>query len=74
VAQRFGELAPQIDASLQKHLLADIFVNAVLDYQQRGLITISALVSLDGVEGQQYYNIIGHPGIVCHNFFCFYKK
>jgi 4-carboxymuconolactone decarboxylase len=51
-APGFGEFAPRIDAFLKEHLFADIFVSDVLNYQQRELVTISALASLDGVEGQ----------------------
>ncbi|WP_292010882.1 carboxymuconolactone decarboxylase family protein [Chryseobacterium sp.] len=51
-AQGFGEFAPRIDAFLKEHLFADIFVSDVLTYKQRELVTISALASLDGVEGQ----------------------
>lgn len=51
-APGFGEFAPRIDAFLKEHLFADIFMSEVLTYQQRELVTISALASLDGVEGQ----------------------
>lgn len=51
-AKGFGEFAPRIDAFLKEHLFADIFVSDVLTYQQRELVTISALASLSGVEGQ----------------------
>ncbi len=51
-AKGFGEFAPRIDAFLKEHLFADIFVSDVLTYQQRELVTISALASLNGVEGQ----------------------
>lgn len=51
-AKGFGEFAPRIDAFLKEHLFADIFVSDVLSYQQRELVTISALASLTGVESQ----------------------
>lgn len=51
-APGFGEFAPRIDAFLKEHLFADIFMSEVLTYQQRELVTISALASLDEVEGQ----------------------
>jgi len=51
-AQGFGEFAPRIDAFLKEHLFADIFVSDVLTYQQREIVTISALASLDGVDAQ----------------------
>ncbi|MBD8082597.1 carboxymuconolactone decarboxylase family protein [Chryseobacterium sp. GCR10] len=51
-AKGIGEFAPRIDAFLKEHLFADIFVSDVLNYQQRELVTISALASLNGVESQ----------------------
>jgi len=51
-APGFGEFVPRIDAFLKEHLFADIFVSDVLSYQQRELVTISALASLSGVESQ----------------------
>jgi len=48
----FGEFAPRIDAFLKEHLFADIFNSDVLSYQQRELVTISALASMPGVEPQ----------------------
>src|SRR6266487_334668 len=44
--------APAIDTFLKEHLFADIFSRDVLTYQQRELATISALVSMTGVESQ----------------------
>ncbi|QHS63777.1 carboxymuconolactone decarboxylase family protein [Chitinophaga agri] len=51
-APGFGEFAPRIDAFLKEHLFADIFDSDVLNYQQRELITISALAAMHGTEGQ----------------------
>lgn len=51
-APGFGEFAPRIDAFLKEHLFADIFDNDVLTYQQRELVTISALSAMQGTEGQ----------------------
>lgn len=51
-APGFGEFAPRIDAFLKEHLFADIFVSEVLSYQQRELVTISALAAMPGVEAQ----------------------
>lgn len=51
-AKGFGEFAPRIDAFLKEHLFADIFVSDVLTFQQRELVTISALASMLGTEGQ----------------------
>lgn len=51
-APGFGEFAPRIDAFLKEHLFADVFSNNVLNFRQRELVTISALASMTGVEGQ----------------------
>ena len=51
-APGFGEFAPRIDALLKEHLFADIFDSDVLTYQQRELITISALAAMPGVQAQ----------------------
>ncbi len=51
-APGFGEFAPRMDAFLKEHLFADIFDSDVLTYQQRELVTISALASMPGVESQ----------------------
>lgn len=51
-APGFGQFVPRIDAFLKEHLFADIFDSDVLDYQQRELITISALAAMQGTEGQ----------------------
>lgn len=48
----FGEFAPRIDSFLKEHLFADIFSSDVLSFQQRELITIAALASMEGVESQ----------------------
>jgi len=51
-APGFGEFAPRIDAFLKEHLFADVFHSDVLTYQQRELVTISALAAMQGVESQ----------------------
>ncbi|MFP3596859.1 carboxymuconolactone decarboxylase family protein [Chryseobacterium sp. SIMBA_029] len=51
-APGFGEFTPRIDAFLKEHLFADIFDSDVLTYQQRELVTISALAAMTGVEPQ----------------------
>lgn len=51
-APGFGEFAPRIDAFLKEHLFADIFASDVLSFQQRELVTISALASMEGVDAQ----------------------
>ncbi|WP_267403108.1 MULTISPECIES: carboxymuconolactone decarboxylase family protein [unclassified Chryseobacterium] len=67
-AKGFGEFAPRIDAFLKEHLFADIFASDVLTYQQRELITISALASIEGLESQLKAHIgIGkNTGIADH--------
>lgn len=47
-----GEFAPRIDVFLKEHLFADIFACNVLSYQQRELVTVSALAAMSGVESQ----------------------
>lgn len=51
-APGFGAFAPRIDVFLKEHLFADIFESDVLTYQQRELVTISALAAMTGVEPQ----------------------
>jgi 4-carboxymuconolactone decarboxylase len=51
-APGFGAFAPRIDAFLKEHLFADIFSSDVLTYQQRELVTISALTAMPGVTPQ----------------------
>ncbi|WP_165939993.1 carboxymuconolactone decarboxylase family protein [Dyadobacter psychrotolerans] len=51
-APGFGEFAPRIDAFLKEHLFADIFESEVLTFQQRELVTISALAAMPGVTSQ----------------------
>ncbi|WP_338185819.1 carboxymuconolactone decarboxylase family protein, partial [Jatrophihabitans sp.] len=51
-APGFGEFAPRIDAFLKEHLFADIFESEVLTFQQRELVTISALAAMPGVASQ----------------------
>lgn len=57
-APGFGEFAPRIDAFLKEHLFADIFESDVLTYQQRELVTISALAAMSGVEAQLKSHIV----------------
>lgn len=58
-APGFGEFAPRIDAFLKEHLFADIFDSDVLTYQQRELVTITALAAMPGLEAQ----LNSHVGI-----------
>lgn len=48
----YAAFVPVIDTLLKEHLFADIFNRGVLTFQDRELTTISALVSLGGVESQ----------------------
>lgn len=58
-APGFGEFNPTIDRFLKEHLFADIFESDLLSYQERELITIAALSTLIGVDGQ----LSAHIGI-----------
>jgi alkylhydroperoxidase/carboxymuconolactone decarboxylase family protein YurZ len=44
--------APAIDTFLKEHLFADIFSRDVLTFQQRELVTVSALAAMRGVASQ----------------------
>ncbi|MVM35047.1 carboxymuconolactone decarboxylase [Spirosoma sp. HMF4905] len=44
--------APIIDTFLKEHLFADIFSRDILTYQQRELVTVSALAAMSGVAPQ----------------------
>lgn len=46
----FSAFSPEIDVFLKEHLFADIFERDLLTFQEREIATISALVSLGGVE------------------------
>lgn len=48
----FAAFSPEIDVFLKEHLFADIFERDILSYQDREITTISALISLGGVESQ----------------------
>lgn len=53
-AQKTGYAAfsPEIEIFLKEHLFADIFERDVLNFTEREIATISALISLGGVEPQ----------------------
>lgn len=42
---------------MKEHLFADIFARDVLDYKTRELVTVAALASMPGVEGQLRFHI-----------------
>jgi alkylhydroperoxidase/carboxymuconolactone decarboxylase family protein YurZ len=46
----FGAFSPEIETFLKEHLFADIFERDVLNYTDRELVTIAALISQGGVE------------------------
>ena len=46
----YAAFSPEIDMFLKEHLFADIFGRDVLTYEDREIVTISALISLGGVE------------------------
>jgi 4-carboxymuconolactone decarboxylase len=46
----YGAFSPEIDRFLKEHLFADIFSRDVLNYADRELTTVSALIVLGGVE------------------------
>ena len=46
----YAAFSPEIDVFLKEHLFADIFERDVLNYMDREIATISALIGLGGVE------------------------
>lgn len=46
----YAAFAPVIDTFLKEHLFADIFGRDILSYTEREMATLSALVSIGGVE------------------------
>lgn len=46
----YGAFSPEIDTFLKEHLFADIFERDILTYGQREMVTVSILMTLDGVE------------------------
>ena len=59
------EFAPGINTYLQSHLFGDIFARGVLDYQQRELVTVAALASMEGTKSQlsAHMNIATNVGV-----------
>lgn len=55
----YAEFSPIIEVFLKEHLFADIFGRDILTYTQREIATISALISMGGVEPMAQ----GHLGI-----------
>jgi len=61
----YAVVVPVIEVFLKEHLFADIFSRGVLSYQERELVTVSALTSIGGVESQ----LQGHLGLSMYNGF-----
>jgi alkylhydroperoxidase/carboxymuconolactone decarboxylase family protein YurZ len=55
----YGDFAPAIDNFLKEHLFADLFERDVLTYQDREVVVVAALASMDGVAPM----LRGHLGI-----------
>ena len=55
----YAAFSPIIEVFLKEHLFADIFGRDILTYTQREIATISALISMGGVEPM----VRGHMGI-----------
>jgi 4-carboxymuconolactone decarboxylase len=52
------DFAPAINTFLQGHLFGDLFGRGILDYQNREIVTVSALASIDGVDSQLKSHIV----------------
>ncbi|WP_316739034.1 carboxymuconolactone decarboxylase family protein [Pedobacter aquatilis] len=48
----YAEYVPVIEIFLKEHLFADIFSRGILSYQDRELVTVSALASMGGLDAQ----------------------
>jgi len=59
VAGPLFDFAPAINTYLQSHLFGDLFGRGILDYQNREIVTLSALANIAGVESQ----LKAHVGI-----------
>ncbi len=55
----FQVFSPQMDEYLIEHLFADIFARDVIDHKTRELVTVSALVAMDGTAGQLVFHFGG---------------
>lgn len=56
-ASGYQLFTPIIDVYLKEHLFADIFARDVLTHKERELVTISALASMSGTEGQLHFHM-----------------
>jgi len=61
----YNAFSPEIDRFLKEHLFADIFSRDILNYAERELATVSALISIGGVEPMlsAHMRIAIHQGI-----------
>lgn len=61
----YAAFSPEIEVFLKEHLFADIFTRDILSYTDREVTTISALISLGGVEPmlQSHMGIAWHLGL-----------
>jgi len=61
----YSAFSPEIDVFLKEHLFADIFERDILNYTDREIATVSALVNLGGVDPmmKSHMNIALHLGI-----------
>ncbi|WP_040975468.1 carboxymuconolactone decarboxylase family protein [Necropsobacter massiliensis] len=50
-------LSPEIDRYLKTHLFGDIFANDLLNWQEREIITVAALSTMQGAENQLHAHI-----------------
>lgn len=53
------DFAPSVDYFLKAHLFGDIFSSDVLSYQEREMVTIAALASMDGTGSQLKSHVRG---------------
>jgi 4-carboxymuconolactone decarboxylase len=58
----YAAFAPVIDTFLKEHLFADMFGRDILSYTEREMATLSALITLGGVEPM----MLGHMRIALH--------
>lgn len=66
VAGPLFEFVPVIDEFLKGHLFGDIFSRDILDYKTREVVTISALVNMEGVNSQlkSHFNMGINSGLI----------
>lgn len=57
------DFAPAIAYYLQSHLFGDIFSSPILDWQSREIVTVSAIVAIDGADSQ----LQSHIAVSRHN-------